>query len=190
MQHRSSVSVPRALAGVAAVTALILLVPLAAMQFTDAVDWTPLDFAVAAVLIFGAGLAFVLVTRRARSLSCRLAFGLAVAALFVLVWANLAVGLVGHPGNPANVLFFGVPLVGMAGAIVAGLKPAGMVRTMLAMAVAQLLVGVIALAAGWVPAGGGFAQLLAVSAAFIALYLAAAALFRRAHRRDPGMGRQ
>src|SRR6476620_4818144 len=38
--------------------ALLLLLPLAAMQVTDEVDWGPGDFALAGTLVVGVGLAF------------------------------------------------------------------------------------------------------------------------------------
>jgi hypothetical protein len=34
--------------------AIILMIPLIAMQFTDEVNWSPFDFAAAAALLFGA----------------------------------------------------------------------------------------------------------------------------------------
>jgi hypothetical protein len=74
-------------------TALILLVPLVAMQFTGQVDWEPGDFAAAAVLLFGTGLTFELVTRNRSNMSFRAVVGIVLAAALLLVWAQLAVGI-------------------------------------------------------------------------------------------------
>jgi hypothetical protein len=75
--------------------AAVLLVPLIAMQFTHEVVWGPFDFAVAAVLLIGAGLMYVLPARMLGNPGARIVLGVAVAILFVLVWAELAVGIFG-----------------------------------------------------------------------------------------------
>jgi hypothetical protein len=75
--------------------ASILLVPLVAMQFTDEVAWTLADFVVGGILLVGAALAYVFAARQLPSR--RLAIGLGVTAVLVLVWLELAVGLFGTP---------------------------------------------------------------------------------------------
>jgi hypothetical protein len=78
---------------VAAITALLLLVPLTAMQFTDEVRWGPGDFLVAGCLLLITGVGIVLVARHVTRPAHRAAFiGTLVAALG-LVWAELAVGI-------------------------------------------------------------------------------------------------
>ncbi len=78
-------------------TAAILLAPLLAMRFTAEVDWGPLDFAVAAVLLAGAGSAYVLLTRKLRTAGQRRAIGGGLLLALLLVWLELAVGLFGSP---------------------------------------------------------------------------------------------
>lgn len=76
-------------------TAMILLAPLAAMQFTPQVAWTGGDFAVAALLLAGAGLACLRTARRAagwRQRQRRAVVG-AVALGFAALWVELAVGV-------------------------------------------------------------------------------------------------
>lgn len=85
------------LARVAAVVALILAVPLVAMQFTREVNWTVSDFLVAAVLLAGTGCAFVAISRKLDTPRRRHVARLALAAAFLLLWAELAVGIVGSP---------------------------------------------------------------------------------------------
>jgi len=75
------------------VTALLLLVPAVAMQFTAEVAWGPGDFVAAAALIFGAGMAFVLGSRRAGTTGQRVAVGLLVFGALAIAWAELAVGV-------------------------------------------------------------------------------------------------
>lgn len=79
----------------AIVTGILLLIPLLAMQFTDEVDWGPLDFVVAGALLFGAGLAYELIAGKLAKRVYRIIVGLAVATVLLLVWAQLAVGIVG-----------------------------------------------------------------------------------------------
>lgn len=89
----SDPSVSRAAARVAALTAMLLLVPLVAMQFSAETNWAPGDFVAAGVLLFSAGMAYVLATRRARTTRQKLVVGALVFALLAVVWAELAVGL-------------------------------------------------------------------------------------------------
>ncbi|MGV8929298.1 MAG: hypothetical protein ACOH1E_06070 [Brevundimonas sp.] len=75
-----------------AVAALWLL-PLAAMQMTDEVAWTLSDFATFGALLLGAGLLFELVLWKVRSPFGRIAIGAMIAAAFLLIWADGAVGI-------------------------------------------------------------------------------------------------
>ena len=77
------------LAGWAA-AATLLLIPLVAMQVTDAVAWTLFDFVVAAILIAAAGAVVEVVVRRLDGRAARLTAVAAVTALFALIWAGLA----------------------------------------------------------------------------------------------------
>lgn len=79
--------------GVWSLVALALLAPLVAMQFTNEVNWGIEDFAVAALLLGGAGLALEAVLRFVRGTGARIGLGLAIGAALLLVWAELAVGL-------------------------------------------------------------------------------------------------
>ena len=86
-------SLRRSLGAVVVVTALLLLVPLVAMQFTSEVAWGLLDFMLAAALLLGAGTAIVLASRWVeRPVARRVAIA-AIVLVTVLVWAELAVGL-------------------------------------------------------------------------------------------------
>ncbi len=81
----------KAIVRVALVTAALLLVPLVAMQLTEEVSWDPGDFVVAGALMSGAGLAYELLAQKANGAAHRAAVGVAIGAVLVLVWANLAV---------------------------------------------------------------------------------------------------
>ena len=79
------------------VAATILLLPLLAMQFTAEVRWDLFDFGVAGVLLVGTGLMFVISTRKMRTTRHRAAIGIAFAVALILIWLELAVGIIGTP---------------------------------------------------------------------------------------------
>ncbi len=166
-----------------AVAALVLLLPLVAMQFTDEVNWGVLDFVLAGALLIGAGSIYELVVRTKGNATYRAAVAVALAAAFILVWVSLGVGIIGKDGDPANLMYVGVLAVGLTGAAIARLRPAGMARTLLAMAIAQVVVAVIALVAGFgstVPLW--WLDILGLTGFFAALWLLSAWLFRQAAR--------
>lgn len=166
-------------------TAFIVLLPLLAMQFTDEVVWDLTDFAVAGALLVGAGLTYELAARRTGTIVYRAAVGVAVATALVLVWMNLAVGLIGNEDDPANLMYVGVLTVGLIGAIVARLQPHGMARALFATALAQALVPAIALTL-WKPAvTSEVMEVLGVNALFVVLFVASALLFRHARGSRP-----
>jgi hypothetical protein len=78
-------------------TAFILTIPLVAMLFTDEVNWGPFDFVIAAALLLGTGLTYELVAGKMNKTMHRIIFGLVLLIAFLLVWAELAVGLFGTP---------------------------------------------------------------------------------------------
>ena len=77
--------------------AFLLLIPFIAMQFTDEVNWTPFDFIVAGVLLFGTGLIFDLVIRKIKNIKYRIVISVAVLIILLLIWVELAVGIFGSP---------------------------------------------------------------------------------------------
>ena len=85
------------LIGIVITVALLLLIPLIAMQFTDEVNWTLFDFIVAGVLLLTTGLMCELVIRKVNKIEYRFAICLAILAALLLIWAELAVGIFGTP---------------------------------------------------------------------------------------------
>jgi len=77
--------------------AILLLIPLIAMQFTAEVNWTPYDFVVAGFLLIGTGLIFDLVIRKIKNIKSRIAISLVLLIALLLIWAELAVGIFGTP---------------------------------------------------------------------------------------------
>lgn len=82
----------RALLWVGLGTGLVLLIPLLAMQFTSQVNWSVTDFVVMGVLVFGAGSVYALIAGRSPRRR-RVVAGAVLAAGFLYLWAELAVGI-------------------------------------------------------------------------------------------------
>jgi hypothetical protein len=155
--------------------AALMLTPAIAMQFTDEVNWTVGDFVFAALMFGGVGLAVELTVRANPAWTYRAGVGIALAASFLTVWINLAVGIVGDEDNPVNALFFLVPFVAIAAALLGGFRRRGMVRAAVLAVAAQ--VGVMLYI--WLT-GQGYP--IGVSLFFGALWCVAAGLFRQAAR--------
>jgi len=158
--------------------ALMLLLPLVAMLVSDEMNWGLGDFVLFGAMLAGAGGTFELAARMTGNKAYRAAVGVGLAAAFILVWMNLAVGVIGSEENPANLMYGGVLAVGLIGAVIARFQPQGMARALVATAIAQALVAGIALVAGW-----GSAVIL--TGGFVALWLLSAWLFRKAHVAQP-----
>ncbi|HEU5286630.1 MAG TPA: hypothetical protein VFU20_09025 [Sphingomicrobium sp.] len=156
------------------IPALLLLLPAVAMQFTSEVDWTASDFVFAGMLFGSVGLAFELIVRKSRSLAYRFGAGLAVVAAFLTVWVNGAVGMIGSEDNPYNLVFGGVLVVALVGAVLARFEASGMGRAMAVTAVAQAAAGAVGFATD--------ARGAALSMAFAGQWLLSAASFRNAAR--------
>ena len=170
---RSPTTGPWRLAGWSAGAALLLL-PLVAMRFTDEVQWDLADFAFAGALVVGVGVSWELAVRKSAKPAWRAGVAIALMNAFVLAWSNAAVGIIGSEDNPANAMFHGVLAVGIAGALIARLRPQGMAWALVATAVAQVAVAAVAAVAGMGPAGPALL--------FAAPWLASAWMFRKAAR--------
>lgn len=110
----------------------------------------------------------------------RLAIGLAIVATLMLIWLSLGVGIIGQDGDPANLMYFAVVVVGIVGAIVTRLRPVGMKFVLQIMAMVQGIIALIALVAGlglpWSPP----LEILGLTLFFIAMFAVSAWLFHRA----------
>ena len=75
----------------------LLLIPLIAMQFTSEVDWNYTDFIVFSVLLLAVGLLTELVLRKIKKQEKRIILIALLILVFLLVWAELGVGIFGSP---------------------------------------------------------------------------------------------
>lgn len=164
--------------------ALLLLLPGVAMRFTEEMAWGPADFALFGAMLFAACGTYELAARLTGNKAYRAAVGVALASAFILVWMNLAVGIIGSEENPANLMYGGVLAVGLMAALLARFQPRGMARALVGTALAQAVVAVIALSAGW----GNTLGLTILTGLFVALWLTSARLFRKAAREQGPAG--
>jgi hypothetical protein len=147
------------------------------------VVWDETDFAVMGAMLLAACGAYELAARTTGNVAYRAAVGVAAVAAFILVWMNLAVGIIGSEDNPANLMYAGVLAVGILGGLIVRFRADGMARALAATALAQVLVGVIALIAGLGSTGANWPRVIVVLTGFFAaLWLASAWLFRQAAR--------
>ncbi|HEV8125599.1 MAG TPA: hypothetical protein VGP80_15225 [Gemmatimonadales bacterium] len=159
------------------IAAFLLLLPRVAMQFTSDVNWTLRDFVTFGAMLLVACGTYELATRLSANTMYRAAVGVAVVGGFLLVWMTLAVGIIESEADSANLMFGGVLLVGAIGAIIARFQPRGMARALIATAIAQGLVAVIAVIGGF-----GGRPLWLLTPFYVAVWLVSAALFRKAAR--------
>lgn len=76
---------------------IILSLPWIGMQFSDEVNWSFFDFAVAGILLLSTGLGIDWIFSKIKTSRIRLLFIGITLLLLALVWAELAVGIFGTP---------------------------------------------------------------------------------------------
>ncbi len=160
----------------------LLLLPAVAMRFTDEVDWNAFDFIFATVMFGSVGLVVELTVRSSRSIAFRAAVALALAAAFLIIWINGAVGIIGDEDNPANLMFGAVLAVALLGSLAALFRAPGMAIAMFAAAVAQLAVGVIALVGGMAEGPAAPYDVIGSTGFLGGMWLVSGLLFRKAAR--------
>jgi len=145
--------------------------------------WSRSDFIVASVIFAIVGGTFELAVRASGNSFYRLGAAVAIVTAFLLVWINLAVGIIGSESNPLNLMFFGVIIAALVGGIVARFRAGGMARAMnLAAAIqASIGVGVFVLNTGAAEPPGRIGLLLLIEF-FAGTWLLSAWLFGRAAR--------
>ena len=75
----------------------LLLIPLIGMTITDEINWSPFDFFTMGSLLILLGIGINLVSSRVKNLKYRVLYIGLIVIIFMLIWAELAVGLFGTP---------------------------------------------------------------------------------------------
>jgi len=76
---------------------IILLIPLIAMQLTNEVNWSLFDFIIMGAMLTITGLLGEIIFKKVKIVKYRMALYVVVAIIFLLTWAELAVGIFGTP---------------------------------------------------------------------------------------------
>jgi uncharacterized membrane protein len=76
---------------------LLLIIPLIAMQLTDEVEWSLFDFIIMGTLLLIIGLMGEIISKKVKKYKHRVILYVVVAITFLLIWAELAVGIFGTP---------------------------------------------------------------------------------------------
>jgi MFS family permease len=161
----------------------LLATPFVAMELhAEGVNWSMGDFIFAGVIFAIVGGLLELAVRMSKNGFYRFGVALALLGNLLVIWSNLAVGIVGSENNPVNELFFAALLVGIIGACAAGFRAAGLSWAMIATAASLGAAFVIATAFRTdEPNVSHWTEGLGVTI-FGLIFVASAGLFRRAAR--------
>lgn len=91
------IKLKKRLVGIIITVAILLLIPLIAMQFTADVNWGLFDFVAAGVLLLGVGLLCELILRKIKKTKHRIIIIAAILAMLTIIWLELAIGIFGTP---------------------------------------------------------------------------------------------
>ncbi|WP_397592325.1 hypothetical protein [Sphingorhabdus sp.] len=161
-QHQRRSLIPWRVLGWGAAIALILT-PLVAMQFTREVKWDETDFIVATIIFGIVGGLIELAVRLSSNWYFRIGAMFAVLAGFMVVWANLAVGLIGNEDNPVNLWFGTVLFVAIAGSIASRFRKRILPFAMFLSGALQVAIGIFVGILGSDMRGGTFTIVLSVA---------------------------
>lgn len=168
----------------AIVTLVLLLIPVIGMRVSDGWQWTLFDFIFMGVLIFGTGLLLeYAIKKAARNKFYKIAAGIGLVVMFLLVWVNAAVGIISEDEWP-NLLYLALPLIGLSGALLSRFQSRGLSRTMFSLATWQLLIPIIVFFAdrSLMEQEPGIAGVFAINFIFALLFAVSGLLFQKAAR--------
>lgn len=127
----------------AVVGLVILSIPLA-MQFTNEVQWNE-AIAYTVIMLAVGGVYELWQWLKKCNSTYRSAFVVGLMGALFIGWVNGAVGIIGSEDNPANLLYGSVFIIWLVGSLISRFKARGMTRTLLLVAVVQILIPVFAL---------------------------------------------
>lgn len=153
---------------------LLWLLPFLAARLSEEMNWSAMDHVAWGVMLLTGAALFETSLRLSRSFAYRFACWIALGAGFLLVWANLAVGIIGSEDRAINSLFFAVLAVPLVGAFFVDFRARGLAWVMAATAAAQIAVAVPPLLAREPD--------VVFTLPWLVAWLISAALFRKAAR--------
>lgn len=153
----------------------LLMVPAVASRMVAGWNWPAKAFVLVYFLFFVVGMAYALIARRMDAWSYKAGVGVALATGFVMTWSNMV--QVADSGQPVNLLYNGVLVVGIVGVLLARLKARGLAHTLFVMVATLALIAVVLPSV----APSHLARNMAIKQGiFVMLFAASGLLFRHA----------
>lgn len=169
------------------VTLALLMIPFTAMQFSSGFDWSFFDFFLAGVLIFGTGVLIVLVFRMTASIIYRAAVAIAIGTTLLMIWSNIAVGLIGAGPHLGNFMYAGVVAILFIGIYLSRFTPTGLERAMLVTGLSFLLLAAVALMMGMQHyPQSSVTEIISVNLFFATPFIVSGLMFRYVALRESG----
>ena len=75
----------------------VLLIPLIGITITDEINWSPFDFIIMGFLLTFLGIGINFVINRIKNFKNRILYIGILVLIFLLIWAELSVGIFGTP---------------------------------------------------------------------------------------------
>ena len=75
----------------------LLAIPFIGMQFTDQVNWSLFDFILMGILLLALGFGIHLISLKIKTNRQKIIFITVAVLLFLFIWGELAVGIIGSP---------------------------------------------------------------------------------------------
>jgi uncharacterized membrane protein len=75
----------------------LLAIPFIVMQFTDQVNWSLFDFILMGILLLALGFGIHLISLKTKTNRQKIIFITVAVLLFLFIWGELAVGIIGSP---------------------------------------------------------------------------------------------
>ena len=76
---------------------LLLVIPLIGMCINEEINWSPFDFIILGVLILSVSIGINFTLNKTKNLKNRIIYIGILGLLFLIIWAELAVGIFGSP---------------------------------------------------------------------------------------------
>lgn len=155
-----------------------LMAPLVASRVVEGWQWEAKGFVLVYVLFFGTGMAYALIARKMAEWTYKTGSGLALVTGFALGWANMI--HMSEADNPMYVVYFGVLVMGGAGAWLVRLEAEGMARDLFAMATVLAAMGTVEVLLSRDASSGPKARIGVLHGGCAALFTVSGLLFRQA----------
>lgn len=154
------------------------------MQNKGGGGWDTGDYIFAFLLITGIVLLYKLAVRKPANIEYRAAVVIMLVTVFVIIWVNLAVGIIGSEGNAANLMLFAVTAIAIIGSVIVRFCTLLMLRVSIVTAAAHTLVTLIALFGDMGYPESGPVEIVVPNLVFIGMWGLSAWLFYKSAKKQ------